>query len=67
MKDLRYYDDEYGEPCEHIKALRQYLEDHGLTVFSEEGEPQRWVNVSCAESTHFTYEGMLQPDNERQS
>ena len=49
----------YGEVCEHIKELRKWLEEHGIEVWSEHGEPEGWVNVSCPDKSHHTYECLL--------
>lgn len=51
----------YGDepPCEHLRALREYLLSAGLRVWSEHGRtPWGWVNVSC-ESCCRTYETTL--------
>ena len=50
-----------GEPpCEHLLSLRNYLEDTGLSVYSEHGEsPNGWVNVHCPKC-HRTYGVTLQ-------
>jgi len=40
----------YGDkpPCEHLLALRKFLEDNDMGVYSEHGEgPMGWVNVHC--------------------
>lgn len=54
-------------PCEHLLALRDFLEAQGLGVWSEHGEePQGWVNVSC-EACRRTYQTVLlgaDPDRE---
>ena len=63
-----YHDDEYGDPCEEIKALRRYLEEHHLAIWSEHGEPFPWVNVGCEGHPNqwggigHIYEGMLEYD-----
>ena len=43
------------KPCEHLLALRDYLELRGLCVWSEHGEPDAWVNVFCGQCQK-TYE-----------
>ena len=51
----------YGDepPCEHLLALRGYLEEHGLSVWGELTEqPGGWVNVGC-ETCGRTYEVTL--------
>lgn len=55
---MNYNDDDYGEPCEHVKALRQYLQVNGLEVWAEHAEPDGWVNTHC-DACHTTYEGLL--------
>ena len=53
----------WGEqpPCEHLTALREFLEQHKLTVWSEHGEePHGWVNVGC-DVCRRTYETTLRP------
>ncbi len=42
-------------PCNHLIELRSFLETFGLDVYSEHGEPDRWVNVHC-QQCHKTYE-----------
>ena len=48
-------------PCEHLLALRAFLETNEMTVRSEHGEePHGWVNVHC-EKCHRTYGTVLRP------
>ena len=50
--------------CKHLLALRAFLVDNGLKVWSEHGEePAGWVNVSCGHCSR-TYEITLKDDNE---
>jgi hypothetical protein len=46
--------------CEHIAALRKFLREQGLDLWSEHGEGG-WVNVRC-ESCRRTYEVVLLED-----
>lgn len=48
-------------PCEHLVALRNLLFLTGMCVYSEHGEPDLWVNVSC-EKCHRTYEVSFRDD-----
>lgn len=53
----------YGSepPCEHLVALRAFLEASGLKVWAEHSEgPWGWCNVHCPHC-HRTYETTLQP------
>jgi len=47
--------------CEHLVALRNMLQLTGLCVYSESGEPDLWVNVSC-EHCKRTYEVSFRDD-----
>lgn len=51
----------YGSepPCEHLIALRAFLEANEMGVYSEHGtKPIGWVNVHCALCKR-TYETVL--------
>jgi hypothetical protein len=53
----------YGDkpPCEHLVALRAYLEDTGITIWSEHAaEPAGWVNINCPHCQR-THQTVLQP------
>ena len=48
-------------PCEHLVALRTFLEGNQMEITSEHGiDPSGWVNVS-GESCSRTYETVLRP------
>ena len=52
------------EPCSHLRRLRIFLEDEGMSITSEHGlEPAGWVNVYC--SCGRTYETVLRNRDER--
>lgn len=53
----------YGQepPCEHLVALRNFLEASGLKVWAEHAEsPWGWCNVHCSDCQR-TYQTTLQP------
>jgi len=53
-----YYNND--PPCEHLLALRKFLEEKDMEVWSEHGTgPHGWVNVHCA-ACKKTYETTLQ-------
>lgn len=46
-------------PCEHLLALRKFLTENDLHVWSEDGaEPDGWCNVGC-QRCHRAYEVTL--------
>jgi len=47
------------EPCKHLKKLREFLEKNDMTVWSQHGQPNGWVNVHCTDCSR-TYETVLQ-------
>ena len=50
--------------CKHLLALRRYLYDYSMEIWSEHGEePAGWVNVSCPECRR-TYEVVLRQPHE---
>jgi hypothetical protein len=51
-------------PCAHLKALRRFIENSPLEVYSEHGEqPAGWVNIHCRKC-HRTYETVLCSDRD---
>jgi len=49
----------FEPPCEHLVALRQFLESSGLGIWGEDSlHPDGWVNVLCSHC-HRTYEVTL--------
>ena len=56
-KKWGYYGDE--PPCEHLLALRRFLEENEMTIWSEHGtNPFGWVNIHCSKCGR-TYETVL--------
>ncbi len=44
-------------PCEHFQALRAFLEENGIWIWSEH-EEEGWVNVLCSKCNRI-YEVVL--------
>lgn len=56
---------DYGEsgPCKHLLALRDFMKENWLDIWSEHGvEPDGWVNIGCGQCCR-TYEAVLSDRN----
>lgn len=51
--------------CEHVLALRAYLRENGIRVYSEDGEePAGWVNIHCTKCNVIYEDTLNRPEPE---